>query len=265
MAEGFPKYFLLYISPYGFEKGINAVLKTVELPSEAQMMTLDHDGLRRMIQQLKLPRRLPAEGRIEESADALRKKDLEQLLRISLQISQIIHEKYEKNTTVVLADMKDFTKRTEEDRLESAEAVQKMSDILKNNVERYGGWGTNTEGDSFIACFEKPDQAIIAALRSLEEIAEYNNKTSQEKQIYIRIGISSGEILFKSGRPFIGDAVNIAARIMKKAEPNRILVSEYTYKEISAYRGFEFMSKGSEEFKGIKKPLQIYEAKLKKD
>jgi class 3 adenylate cyclase len=265
MAEGFPKYFLLYISPCGFEKGIYAVLRTAELPSETQIMTLDHDGLKRMIQQLKLPKRLPAEGRVEEEADTLRKKDLEQLLRMSLQVSQIIREKFEKDTTVVLADMRGFTKRTEEDRLESAEAVQKMSDILKKNVERYGGWGTNTEGDSFIACFEKPDQAIIAALKSLEEITKYNEKTSEDRQIRIRIGISSGEILFKNGRPFVGEAVNIAARIMKKAEPNKVVVSEYTYKEISSYRGFEFINRGSEELKGIKKPLQIYEAHLKKD
>jgi class 3 adenylate cyclase/Cdc6-like AAA superfamily ATPase len=263
VAEGFPKFLLWYVSPFGFEVGINAVSRTVELPSQTQIMTLDRNALRRMILQLRLPKRLPAEGKIEESIDELQKKDLEQLLRMRLQVSQIIQEKFEKNTTIVLADMKDFTERTEGDPLESAEAVQKMSDILKKNVERYGGWGTNSEGDSFIACFENPAHAVFAALKSIQEITEYNEKTTEKRRIYIRVGVSSGEILFKEGRPFIGDALNIAARIMKPAEPNRVIVSEFTHKEICAYRGFEFVDKGPTPLKGIKKPVQIYEARLK--
>lgn len=101
-------------------------------------------------------------------------------------------------------------------------------------------------------------------MKALEQIELYNESLPQPRKIYVHFGLSSGEILFKDGRPFIGDAVNIAARIMKKIESNKVAISEFTYKEIAGYRGFDFIDRGCEELKGIKKPVEIYEVELKK-
>lgn len=260
--KGYPQYLLIYVSANGFEMGVNAIINASELPPQSQILTVTRYQLENMIRMLRLPKRLPSK-RLETDFSFLWEKDLEQLLRISLQISKTIRKKFEKKRTILLADMKDFTKRTGKDQFESAQAVQKMSDILNNTVEKYGGSGINTEGDSFIAHFEKPEKALIAALKAIKEINDYNIELDENKKIYIRVGISSGEILFKNNRPFIGMAVNIAARIMKEAEPNKIIVSEETYKMISAFRTFNFIDKGKKLFKGLEKPIQIYQAEIK--
>jgi class 3 adenylate cyclase len=263
MLEGWPKYFLLYFSASGFERGISAALKSAIIPPEAYAKTVDYPGLENLIRQLRAPKRLPRGEISEKEVDKIRKSDLEYLLRLRLSISNVIHEQFEKTTTIFLADMKDFTQRTALDPLESAEAVQKMSDILKANVEKYGGWGANTEGDSFIATFDRPDQAALAALKSIKELQEYNKKVAEKRRIFVRIGISSGEIILKSGRPFIGDAVNIAARIMKEAKPNQVVTEENTHKQISFYRNFKFGIMDAKKLKGIDKPVQIYEIEQK--
>jgi class 3 adenylate cyclase len=264
MVEGFPKYFLVYVSNAGFESGIKAITRTAQLPPNSQILTLDVCGLQGLIQQLKLPNKMLLTGNQQEDIDVIRKKNLETLLGLQLKIAEIIHEKFEKVTTILLADLENFTRRTEENRLESAGTVLKMSRIFQHEVELHGGKGMNTEGDSYIAFFDKADQAVQAALKAVEQIKLYNTELLEERKIYVHVGLSTGEILFNNGRPFIGDAVNIAARIMKKIESNKVVVSETTYKEISGYRGFNFTSRGFEELKGIKKPVQLYEVEMKK-
>ena len=214
--------------------------------SKSEVRIVDYFGLKGLTNKLKPARRLPSEIS-EKDVDEFRKQDLEQLLRIRLHTARIIRKKFQKSKTILLADMKDFTQRTARDVLEAAEAVQKMSDIFQKNVEKYGGLGANTEGDSFIATFDKPEQALLAALKSIEELQGYNQGVSRERQIQVRIGMCVGQVILKREIPFIGNAVNIAARVMKMTEANQVFVTKDLYKEISSFRKFEFESMGLKE------------------
>lgn len=263
MPEGWPRYLLVYVSTSGFEAGIQAALKSIVMSPKSEVQILDYFRLKNLKRQLAPARGIPIGAISERELGELWTKDLEQLLRLRLSITKIIREKFEKIVTILLADMKDFTRRTMKGNLESAEAVQKLSDILERNVSTYDGVGANTEGDSFIATFDNPESAALAALKSIKELEQYNKQVKEENRIYVRIGICTGEVLFKVGRPFIGNAVNIAARIMKEAEPNRVVTTDDTQKKISFYRNFEFRSIGKTKLKGIEKPLVMYEIRLK--
>lgn len=225
MPEGWPRYLLLYISASGFEPGIQAAVKSTVRSPKSRLQILDYRGLNGLKRQFAPMKKLPREAVSEGELDELRKQDLEYLLMLRLHTKRLIREKFEKITTILIADMKGFTTRTMRDKLESAEAVQEMSNILGKNVETYHGVGANTEGDSFIAAFDKPELAVLAALKSIEDLERYNQEVKEENRIYVRIGIDTGEVMFKHGRPFVGNAVNIAARIMKKAEPNQVLTT----------------------------------------
>lgn len=258
-----PRYFLLYVSHGGFEPGIRAAVNSMALPPESEMRTVDYFKLNGLRRQLKPARRIPSPEVSEEDVKKLQRQDLEQLLRIRLNAARIIHEKFEKSRTILLADMKDFTPRTSRDVLEAAEAVQKMSDTFKNNVKKYGGWGTNTEGDSFIATFAKPEQALLAALKSIEELQAYNQNVAEEKQIQVRTGICAGKMILRGNMPFIGDAVNISSRIMNEAEANQVLVAKDVHDQVSFFRDFQFECLGAKKLKGIDKPVEVYLAKLR--
>lgn len=260
---GWPRYLLLYVSHHGFEPGIRAALRSAALPSESEIRTVDYFGLNGLIRQLKPARRIPSEEISEEYIEKLQTQDLEQLLRIRLNTARIIHERFEKSRTILLADMKDFTRRTARDALESAEAIQKMSDTLGNNAKKYGGSGANTEGDSFIATFSKPQLALLAALESIKDFEAYNRDVEEERQIQVRIGVCTGEVLLKGHRPFLGNAVNIAARIMSEAEANQVIVTKDVFDKISAFRNFQFESLGAKKLKGIDKPVKVYQAQLR--
>jgi len=263
MPEGWPKYLLLYVSVSGFEPGIQAALKSTVESARSEIQILDYYRLENLKRQLTPAKKIPMKTIPEERLDSLWEKDLEQLLRLRLSITNIIREKFEKTKAILLADMKDFTRRTMKDSLESAEAIQKLSDILKKNVETYNGVGTNTEGDSFIATFDKPELAALAALEAIKELEHYNQEVKEDNRIYVRIAINTGEVFFKNDRPFVGNVLNIAARIMKEAEPNKLVTTEETYRKISALRNFEFKNMGAKTLKGIDTPLVIYEIHLR--
>lgn len=226
---------------------------------------MDYQRLCSLRRSLTLGKRIPKAVKSEKELDDLRTKDLEELLRLRLTIKSVISERFEKETTILLADMVGFTKRTMIDNIESAEAVQKLSDILGKNVRTYNGFGANTEGDSFIATFDKPELAALAALESIEELKLLNKGIKEESQIHVHISVCSGKALFKDQKPFVGNAVNIAARILKEAEPDMLVTTEETYSQISAHRTFEFKELGSKNLKGIDKPVAIYEIKMKAD
>ena len=62
------------------------------------------------------------------------------------------------------------------------------------------------------------------------EIDQRNaNVLNQDNFIKFRIGISTGEVTIDEHGDVFGDAVNIAARIQKFAEPHDVYISEATY------------------------------------
>jgi class 3 adenylate cyclase len=257
------KYLLVYVSSAGFERGLSSAMQTIVKNADSEIMILDYRAM------IDLKRRMTPSRKIQNNYNStiditqLWSKDIEELLRLRRTATEVIHKKFEKDTTILLADMKDFTVRTQKDSIESAQAVQTMSDLIGNAVHTYDGIGFNTEGDSYIATFDKPEQAIMAALKSVNAINEYNGKAKEENRIFIHVGISFGEVMFKRDLPFVGTAVNLAARIMKEAEPNKVVITEKTYKYVCGLRGFDFVCLGSKQLKGFDKPITLYEVLLK--
>ncbi len=263
--QGWPKYLFLYVSPSGFEPGISPALRSVILPDWAYLKTVDRVGLKNITRQVKPTKQVSTEPHALHDRDELLAKGIEDLLRLNYYTAEIVQDKFQKVVTVVLVDMKDFTHRTEEDSFEAATAVQRMSDVLTSNIEQFGGRGENVEGDSYVATFERPEQALHGVLNAVNQLAEYNNKVENKKQIHIHIGMCSGEVIFKNSRPFVGNATNIAARISKLGKDDDVLISEEIYKEINCYREFEFQGLGSHPLKGIDKPRQVYRVELKQE
>ena len=262
-SRGWPKFFMLYISHNGFEHDVQATINSTTLPTGCEIKTVDFFGLNGLKSQLVQSKKISSKDLPQKEIENLQQQDLEQLLRVSYNATRIIHQKFEKSKTILLADLVNFTQRTGRDAIESAEAVQKMSDVFMKNVKEYGGWGVNSEGDSFIATFEKTDQALIAALKSVSDLQAYNLIVGKERQIDVRIGICEGKVILKGARPFVGNVTNIAARIMKEADVNQVIVTKDVYKQVSAYRNFNFESLGTRKLKGIEKPVEVYTVNLK--
>ena len=110
---------------------------------------------------------------------------------------------------------------------ETARLVQRHRDLLLPIIERGGGHGKSTGGDGLLAAFESPGAALEAAVEMQRALAAYNAKRPGEEEVLIRGGIASGEVVLdKGGKPFLGDALNRAARVMSLADGGQVFTTK---------------------------------------
>jgi adenylate cyclase len=156
--------------------------------------------------------------------------------------------------------MKAFSRMTQElGSTETARLVQRHRDLLLPIVEKAGGKGKSTGGDGLLAAFDTPTLALGAAVEMQQALAAYNSSRPGEEAVLIRAGIASGEVVLdKGGKPFLGDALNLAARVMSLADGGQVFATG----DDAASAGtlpFGSVSHGEFRLKNITMPVDIVE------
>jgi len=129
--------------------------------------------------------------------------------------------------------------------------------IISERVEGHQGRVFGGAGDSMIAEFVSPVEAVRCAIDAQREIASENTKIVQQRRLNFRIGIHSGDVVI-DGHNLQGEAVNIAARIQGMAEPGGILVSEDTYRHAHRTLQVPFEDLGERRLRNIPEPVRVY-------
>jgi len=166
--------------------------------------------------------------------------------------------------TVLFSDLAGFTSRSEHLDPEDARALLvPYYAILENEITGHGGVVERHIGDGIMALFgapiaheDDPERAIRAALRILERIPALGT------ELHARIGINTGEILYRSegqGREdaVTGDAANTAARLQGLAPVDGVVVGEATWRATS--RAFEYTEHPAATVKGKAEPIRVFQ------
>ncbi len=185
--------------------------------------------------------------------------DVDELLRLISTAEERLASQHTTQRVVMLTDMKSFSRMTEEDgSVLTAKAIQRHRDLLLPVVERNGGHGKSTGGDGLVAAFTTPRQAVLAAAEMQRTLSDYNANHPSEREMAVRIGIADGEVVLdKGGRPFIGAALNLAARVMNLADGGQAFVSATV--AANAQGVAPTHSHGSFELKNIAAPVEVLE------
>jgi class 3 adenylate cyclase/tetratricopeptide (TPR) repeat protein len=145
-----------------------------------------------------------------------------------------------KAVTVLFSDLTDSTPMGERLDPESLRGVMtRWYEAMRTVLERHGGTVEKFAGDAVMAVFGIPaaheDDALRAARAAIEmrdAMATLNTQLERDYAVRIdsRTGINTGEVVAGSGETLVtGDAVNVAARLEKLAEPGQILLGNSTY------------------------------------
>jgi len=183
--------------------------------------------------------------------------DVDELLRLVATAEEKLATHHTTNKVVMITDMKSFSRMTEEDgSILTAKAIQKHRDLLLPIIEANGGHGKSTGGDGLVAAFDTPSQALKAAIEMQRELDAHNRAGGREMSV--RIGVAEGEVVLdKSGRPFIGAALNLAARVMNLADGGQAFATAAVAAETSG--AFSVHSHGEFELKNIATPVEVVE------
>lgn len=185
--------------------------------------------------------------------------DVDELLRLIASAEEELASRHTRDAVVMLTDLKAFSQMTERlGSVECAKVVQRHRDTLLPIIERHGGKGKPTGGDGLVAAFDSADAAVRAAVEMQDAIGHLDSETSTPESLAVRIGIASGEVVVDAGgRPFLGAALNLAARVMGLADGGRIFVTGDVARTLPGDPALH--SHGERELKNIGRRVEVME------
>ena len=154
-------------------------------------------------------------------------------------------------STVLFTDIVDSTRQAAE--LGDSEwraLIRRHDDIVRGQLQHFGGKEIDRTGDGFLSAFESPARAI--------RCAQAIGAAVQSLGLRVRAGVHSGE-LEVLGHHLGGLAVHIGARITALAGPDEVLVSQ-TVRDAVIGSGIAFEDRGAHELKGVPGQWQLYVA-----
>ncbi len=135
------------------------------------------------------------------------------------------------------------------------ELVQAHDRIVRQAVEDHHGRWVKHTGDGAMLAFDKPLEAVRAAVQIQSEV-KVHNEIMPALPLKLRVGISAGQPI-KAGEDLFGSTVQLSARVCALAEAGQVVVSAAVSQACEG-TGFAFFSLGSRELKGFPEPQAIY-------
>ena len=166
-----------------------------------------------------------------------------------------------KLAAILAADVVGFSKlmgENEDRTLRNLKACRSLTDeAIKLNHGRIFG----SAGDSVIAEFASPVDAVVAATEFQRNLRDRNEGVSDEDQMLFRVGLNIGDVIIE-GDNLYGDGVNVAARLEASAEPGGITLSGKFHDEVSRKLDMSFVSTGEQIMKNITNPVPTYKIEV---
>lgn len=109
------------------------------------------------------------------------------------------------------------------------EVLSAHNSILRTVVGARGGAEVGTEGDSLLAAFEDPSEALRGCLEMQQSLAQHDWPSGVE--LRVRIGVHTGEAT-PAGGDYVALPLHQVARIASGAHGGQVLVSETTAERV---------------------------------
>ena len=157
---------------------------------------------------------------------------------------------------VLFTDIVGSTALTQERGDDAAQlVVHAHNDIVRDALALHGGREIKHTGDGIMATFPQIASAVDGAA-SIQQACRRANAADPELGLGICIGINAGEPIHEGGDIF-GTPVQMAARVLSKAEGDEIAVSNVV-REMCVGKSYSFTKKGDYDLKGFPEPVPVF-------
>lgn len=159
--------------------------------------------------------------------------------------------------TVLFTDIAGSTAMTQALGDAGAQKVVRVHNrIVREALRAHSGREVKHTGDGIMASFNKTSDGVDASIRMQKETA-LHNQVQPDLPLHLKIGLNAGEPIVEDNDLF-GTTVQLSARIVDKASPDEIFVSEIV-RGICAGKNYNFSNRGGYEMKGFGEDVTLFE------
>jgi class 3 adenylate cyclase/Flp pilus assembly protein TadD len=162
-----------------------------------------------------------------------------------------------KLTTILAADVAGYSRLMGADEESTARIFKSYRQTIDRLIAKRDGRVFGGAGDSVIAEFTSPVEAVRCAVEFQRDIEKRNAHLEEARRMRFRIGVNLGDVMIE-GEDLLGDGVNVAARLEALAEPGGICISATVHDHVVGKLDVAFADFGEKTVKNIKKPVRVY-------
>ena len=158
---------------------------------------------------------------------------------------------------ILAADVVGYSRLVGADEEGTLRMLSAYRQVIDGLVAEHSGRIFGTAGDSVIAEFASPVEAVRCAAELQQELGKRNADVPEDQRMEFRIGVNLGDVVV-DGENLLGDGVNIAARLETLADPGSICISGTVFDQVDGKLDLTFDDLGVQEVKNIAKPVRVY-------
>jgi TolB-like protein/Tfp pilus assembly protein PilF len=166
-----------------------------------------------------------------------------------------------KLASILAADVAGYSRLMEVDEERTHGAFRLCRATIAGLVAKHGGRLFGGAGDSIMAEFGSPVEAVRAGLDIQNDLAERRLDLPEGHRMQFRIGINLGDVMVDRDQLF-GDGVNVAARLEALADPGGLCISASVHEHVAGKLRLNFDDQGMHDVKNMTKPVHVFRARL---
>ncbi|QDY98994.1 adenylate/guanylate cyclase domain-containing protein [Nitratireductor mangrovi] len=159
--------------------------------------------------------------------------------------------------TIVSIDAAGFSRLMGMDDEAAVSSFEKHRDLIRESCTTFGGRLFGPAGDSMMAEFGAPVEALLAVIDFQSRIRDVNASVEESRRMAFRAGINTGHVIVRDESRY-GDDVNIAARLQEIAPEGGVVISETTWHHVRGRMAAHFTDLGIREFHNILLPVRAF-------
>lgn len=162
---------------------------------------------------------------------------------------------------ILAADVVGYSRLVGKDEEATLATLRLYRSLIDRLIAQHRGRVFGSAGDSVIAEFASPVDAVRCATEIQLAIDKRNADLPEGNRMRFRIGINLGDVVV-DGDNLMGDGVNIAARLEALSPPGGICISENIHAQVRDRLSLDFLDLGEHKVKNIERPIRAYRVPL---
>jgi class 3 adenylate cyclase len=168
----------------------------------------------------------------------------------------ILTEAPTRTVTILFSDIVGFGRLARDDRDGSLTLISLFEKVASRLAREHRGRVVKTVADEALLVFDEPSGALKAASNFPREMDEEAGELGLPP-LQFRIGIHLGEVTVSHDGDVFGDAVNLASKIQRSAEPGQVVLSAAVNGQVEEGR-FEVEALGKRGLRKGEDPVELF-------